>query len=103
MQQGGGATLMAIYAFGFTYIVFSIVNSIRSMRVSKEVELEFGDVDGLLAGSDVVVEGERIVLLPKTYTLDELMRVLPKPKVRLSLSDMDQVIRNRATKRARSR
>jgi AbrB family looped-hinge helix DNA binding protein len=52
---------------------------------------------------DVVVEGERIVLLPKTYTLDELMRVLPKPKVRLSLSDMDQVIHNRATKRARSR
>src|SRR5580698_7690809 len=27
-------------------------------NVSKEVELEFGDVDGLLGGSDVVVEGE---------------------------------------------
>ncbi len=27
-------------------------------NVSKEVELEFGDVDGLLAGSSVVVEGE---------------------------------------------
>ncbi len=42
--QLGGATLCAIYAFGFTYIVFSIVNSIRSMRVSKEVELEGLDV-----------------------------------------------------------
>jgi antitoxin PrlF len=52
---------------------------------------------------DVVVEGERIVLLPKTYTLDELTKVLHKPKARLSLSDMDRVVRNRAAKRARPR
>jgi len=42
--QVGGATLMAVYAFGFTYVVFSLVNAIRSMRVSREVELEGLDV-----------------------------------------------------------
>jgi Amt family ammonium transporter len=35
---------MAIYIFGFTYLVFSLVNSASSMRVSKEVELEGLDV-----------------------------------------------------------
>jgi len=38
--QLGGATLLAIYAFGATYVVFKAVNAWRSMRVSKEVELE---------------------------------------------------------------
>jgi ammonium transporter, Amt family len=42
--QLGGATLMAIYAFGFTYVVFSLVHAVRSMRVSREVELEGLDV-----------------------------------------------------------
>jgi Amt family ammonium transporter len=42
--QLGGATLTAIYAFGLTYVVFSVVNAVRSMRVSKEVELEGLDV-----------------------------------------------------------
>src|SRR5579864_6375604 len=42
--QLGGATFMAIYIFGFTYLVFSLVNSASSMRVSKEVELEGLDV-----------------------------------------------------------
>jgi Amt family ammonium transporter len=42
--QLGGATLCAVYAFGFTYVVFSLVNAVRSMRVSKEVELEGLDV-----------------------------------------------------------
>jgi Amt family ammonium transporter len=42
--QLGGATLMAIYAFGFTYVVFSLVNAVRSMRVSREAELEGLDV-----------------------------------------------------------
>jgi len=31
---------MAIYAFGFTYVVFKMVSAIRTIRVSKEVELE---------------------------------------------------------------
>ncbi|HYL59173.1 MAG TPA: hypothetical protein VEU51_09895, partial [Candidatus Acidoferrales bacterium] len=44
IMQLGGATLCAIYAFGFTYIVFSAVNAVKSMRVSKEVELEGLDV-----------------------------------------------------------
>jgi ammonium transporter, Amt family len=44
VMQLGGATLCAVYAFGFTYIVFSLVNALRSMRVSREVELEGLDV-----------------------------------------------------------
>ena len=44
LVQLGGATLCAIYAFGFTYLVFSAVNAIRSMRVTREVELEGLDV-----------------------------------------------------------
>jgi ammonium transporter, Amt family len=44
LVQLGGATLCSIYAFGFTYAVFSVVNAIRSMRASREVELEGLDV-----------------------------------------------------------
>jgi len=36
--QIGGATLMAVYAFGFTYVVFKIVNAIYPLRVTVEVE-----------------------------------------------------------------
>jgi ammonia channel protein AmtB len=42
--QIGGATFMALYVFGFTYLAFSLVNSISPIRVSKEVELEGLDV-----------------------------------------------------------
>jgi Amt family ammonium transporter len=51
LLQLSGATLCAIYAFGFTYVVFSIVNGVRSMRVDREVELEGLDVPqfGMLA------------------------------------------------------
>jgi ammonium transporter, Amt family len=35
-----GAGINIVWAFGATFIVFKIVNAIRSMRVSKEVELE---------------------------------------------------------------
>jgi Amt family ammonium transporter len=38
--QLGGATLLAIYAFGVTFVLFKAVNAWRSMRVSKKVELE---------------------------------------------------------------
>ena len=44
MLQLGGATLCAIWAFGSTYIVFSAVNAFRSMRVTREAELEGLDV-----------------------------------------------------------
>ncbi len=44
MMQIMGATFMAAYVFGFTYLVFSLVNSSFPMRVSKEVELEGLDV-----------------------------------------------------------
>ena len=42
--QLGGATLCAVYAFGLTFVVFKAVNAVRSMRVSKEVEVEGLDV-----------------------------------------------------------
>ncbi len=49
--QLSGATLCALYAFGFTYLVFKIVNAIRSLRVAEAVELEGLDVPefGMLA------------------------------------------------------
>jgi Amt family ammonium transporter len=51
LLQLGGATLCAVYAFGFTYVVFSLVNAIRSMRVASEVELAGLDIPefGMLA------------------------------------------------------
>lgn len=56
--QLGGATLTAIYAFGGTYVVFKIVNSIRSMRVSKESERSGLDVPefGMMAYPEDAVE-----------------------------------------------
>jgi Amt family ammonium transporter len=39
-----GAVVMAAWAFGLTFIVFKIVNSVKSMRVSREAELEGLDV-----------------------------------------------------------
>jgi len=56
--QLGGATLLAVYALGFTYIVFSLVNAWRSMRVTREVELSGLDVPefGMLAYPEDAVE-----------------------------------------------
>ena len=42
--QLGGATFLALYAFGFTFVVFKIVNAIYPLRVSEEVEKEGLDV-----------------------------------------------------------
>jgi ammonium transporter, Amt family len=42
--QVGGATFMAVYIFGFTYVVFSLVNAIKPIRVTKDEELEGLDV-----------------------------------------------------------
>jgi ammonium transporter, Amt family len=39
-----GATLSAVWAFGGTYAVFSVVNKIKSLRVAPEVELEGLDI-----------------------------------------------------------
>ena len=44
LVQLGGATLCAVYAFAFTFVVFKVVNAVMPMRVSKEVELEGLDV-----------------------------------------------------------
>ena len=56
--QLGGATLMVVYAFGLTFGVFSMVNKVRSMRVSKEVGLIGLDVPefGMLAYPEDAVE-----------------------------------------------
>ena len=56
--QLGGATLLAVYALGLTYIVFSLVNAWRSMRVTREVELSGLDVPefGMLAYPEDAVE-----------------------------------------------
>ncbi|HLJ54909.1 MAG TPA: hypothetical protein VKT77_07690, partial [Chthonomonadaceae bacterium] len=39
-----GSTVILVWAFGSTFIVFKVVNMIKSMRVSKEAELEGLDV-----------------------------------------------------------
>ena len=39
-----GATLCAVWAFGATFAVFSVVNKIKAMRVTRDVELEGLDV-----------------------------------------------------------
>jgi Amt family ammonium transporter len=39
-----GATLCALWAFGATYIVFAVVNKVRSMRVAPEVERDGLDI-----------------------------------------------------------
>lgn len=44
LVQLAGATLYAIWAFGLTFLVFSIVNKVKSMRVAPEVEEEGLDV-----------------------------------------------------------
>jgi Amt family ammonium transporter len=42
--QLAGATLYAVWAFGLTFLVFSLVNKVKSMRVAPEVEEEGLDV-----------------------------------------------------------
>jgi Amt family ammonium transporter len=42
--QLGGATLCALWAFGATYVVFFVVNKVKSMRVAPDVEREGLDV-----------------------------------------------------------
>jgi Amt family ammonium transporter len=44
LMQVMGVLICAAWAFGATFIVFKVVNSVKSMRVSKEVELEGLDV-----------------------------------------------------------
>ena len=50
--------LTVVYSFGFTYVVFRVVNSVRSMRVSQEVELGGLDVPefGMVAYPEDAVE-----------------------------------------------
>jgi Amt family ammonium transporter len=54
-----GAVVCAVWAFSSTFIVFKIVNSVKKMRVSPEIELEGLDVPefGGLAYPDDVMSG----------------------------------------------
>ena len=61
LLQLGGATLCAVYAFGFTYLVFSAVNAVRSMRVSRDVELE--GLDRPQFGMEAYAHGDEQVSL----------------------------------------
>jgi Amt family ammonium transporter len=61
MLQLGGATICALWAFGVTFVVFKIVNAVKSIRVSAAVELAGLDEPeyGLLAyPEDAVVSME---------------------------------------------
>jgi Amt family ammonium transporter len=60
LVQLGGATLCAVWAFGATFVVFKTVNSIKSMRVTKEVETEGLDLPefGLLGYPEDVYAAE---------------------------------------------
>ena len=61
LVQLGGATLCAVYAFGFTFLVFKAVNAVKSMRVSREAEIEGLDVPEF--GMEAYPEGSEQVSL----------------------------------------
>jgi ammonium transporter, Amt family len=44
LTQVMGATICVAWAFGATYVVFALVNKVKSMRVAPEVELEGLDI-----------------------------------------------------------
>jgi Amt family ammonium transporter len=44
LTQLMGATICVAWAFGATYVVFGLVNKVKSMRVAPEVELEGLDI-----------------------------------------------------------
>ena len=44
LTQLMGATICVVWAFGATYVVFALVNKVKSMRVAPEVELEGLDI-----------------------------------------------------------
>jgi AbrB family looped-hinge helix DNA binding protein len=57
----------------------------------------------LVAGDriDFFAEGGRLVGVPAKITLDQLMKILPKPTKHVSLEDMDAGIRAEAARRSR--
>jgi ammonium transporter, Amt family len=62
LMQLGGATLCAVWAFGATFVVFSVVNRVKSIRVPAESEAEGLDLPefGMLAyPEDAVVTADR--------------------------------------------
>ena len=50
LVQLGGATLCAVYAFGLTFVVFSALNAVRSMRVSREIRARGARCPGVRDG-----------------------------------------------------
>lgn len=49
---------------------------------------------------DIVVDEDRIVLLPAKITLDELCQILPRPKKVVTAAEMDRSVRDEAVRRA---
>ena len=71
----------------------STMTSKGQMTVPKSIR----DRHHLTAGVRVefVEEDGRIYIVPKTLTLDQLMKILPAPKRHVTLEEMDQAIRSR--------
>ncbi|MGB8519068.1 MAG: AbrB/MazE/SpoVT family DNA-binding domain-containing protein [Candidatus Tumulicola sp.] len=66
------------------------VTSKGQMTLPKRVRDHLGIVTG--DRLDVAVEGERIVLIPKTLHLSDICSILPAPKSAASIDDMDEAI-----------
>lgn len=70
------------------------------MTLPKEIR----DALGLKAGDqlDVSIQERRIVMVPRSYHLEDIVSFLPsKPSKRLSLQDMDAIVRAKARERNR--
>ena len=69
------------------------ITSKGQMTLPKEIRDELG----LKVGDqlDVTIQNHRIVMIPRSYHLDDIVSFLPSSK-RLSTDEMDVVIRKRA-------
>jgi antitoxin PrlF len=70
------------------------------MTLPKEIR----DALGLKAGDqlDVSIQERRIVMVPRSYRLEDIVSFLPsKPSKRLTLADMDAIVRAKARERNR--
>ncbi len=78
--------------------MISTLTSKGQMTLPKEIRDRFK----LKAGDrlDIVAETNRIVLIPATVTLEDLTKLLPRPKKKASLAEMDRAIRRRAAERS---
>ena len=71
LMQVIGAGICAAWAFGATFIVFKLVNGVKSMRVSKEVEQQGLDVPefGLLAYPEDAIHATESLIESRRETI----------------------------------